>query len=182
MNTGGKNYDETKGVIAQMPCIIPNNIRRKSRSPLSRSNRRKPISLDMIKGFAMILFVALVCLARASGQEPHQHQHDATEKLGQVRFPISCNPDAQQKFNRALALLHSFQYVEAEGAFTEITASEPDCAMAWWGEAMSMYHPLWLPPTSAELHKGREAIERARTANAKDTARKRLHCGARDIL
>ena len=133
--------------------------------------------MDTSKVLRFILITALVSVGVVSAQEAHQHQHDAPEKLGQVSFPVSCNNVAQQKFNRALALLHSFQYVEAELAFTEIRASEPNCAMAWWGEAMSMYHPLWLPPTTAELQKGREAIEKARTANAK-TQRERDYIAA----
>jgi tetratricopeptide (TPR) repeat protein len=137
--------------------------------------------MDTSKVLRVILVTALISVRAASAQEPHQHQHDATEKLGQVSFPISCPPAAQQKFNRALALLHSFQYVEAELAFTEITASDPDCAMAWWGAAMSLYHPLWAPPTPAELQKGREALGRARTANAK-TQRERDYIAALDTF
>ena len=113
------------------------------------------------KVLRFILLTALISVGVASAQEPHQHQHDATEKLGQVSFTISCNPAAQQKFNRALALLHSFQYVEAEQAFTEIRASDPGCAMAYWGIAMSNYHPIWAPPTPAELEKGRAAVAKA---------------------
>src|ERR1044071_7767566 len=119
--------------------------------------------MDASKVLRFILLTALISVSVASAQEHHQHQHDATEKLGQVSFPVSCHPVAQQKFNRALALLHSFQYVEAELAFNEITASDPDCAMAWWGAAMSLYHPLWAPPTPAELQNGQEAVARART-------------------
>ena len=133
--------------------------------------------MDTGKVLRVVLLTALINVMVASAQEPHQHQHDATEKLGQVSFPISCRPAAQQKFNRASALLHSFQYVEAELAFAEITASEPNCAMAWWGQAMSLYHPLWAPPTPAELQKGQEAIGRARTAGAK-TQRERDYIAA----
>jgi Tfp pilus assembly protein PilF len=128
--------------------------------------------MDISKILRFVLLTAIVSVRAISGQEPHQHQHDATEKLGRVSFPVSCQPAAQQKFNRALALLHSFQYVDAELAFTEIRASDPTCAMAWWGEAMSAYHPLWQPPTPAELRKGQEAVGKAGAANAK-TARER---------
>jgi hypothetical protein len=129
------------------------------------------------KILTFVFLTALIGVRVASAQESHQHQHDATEKLGQVSFPISCKAAAQQKFNRALALLHSFQYVEANLAFTEITASDPDCAMAWWGKAMTRYHPLWMPPTPAELQKGREAVERARAAGA-GTQRERDYIAA----
>jgi hypothetical protein len=132
------------------------------------------------KVFRFVFLTALVSVSlefAAGAQESHQHQHDSAEKLGKVNFPISCKPAAQLKFGRALALLHSFQYVEAEPAFAEIRESDPNCAMSWWGEAMSMYHPLWVPPTPAELQKGRGAIERARAANAK-TQRERDYIAA----
>src|SRR5262245_37309656 len=127
-------------------------------------------SMGACKVLRFALLTVLVGVRAVSAQEPHQHQHDAEEKLGQVNFHVSCKPDAQRKFNRALALLHSLQYVDAESAFAEIRAGEPGCAMAWWGEAMSVYHPLWMPPTPAELRKGQEAVGRARAANAR-TAR-----------
>ncbi len=109
---------------------------------------------------AALMFAAVV---RAQDHQ-HDHQHDTSEKLGQVSFPVSCQAATQPQFNRALALLHSFQYVEAGQAFAEIAAREPSCAMAEWGVAMSRYHPLWALPTAAELNSGREAIERAQAA------------------
>lgn len=85
------------------------------------------------------------------------HQHGVPERLGDVSFPVSCNPDAQRPFNRAIALLHSFAYVAAEQAFREIAQKDPHCAMAYWGLAMVHYHPVWspaLPPESFERAQG----------------------------
>ena len=121
--------------------------------------------MNISRGLKCTVLAALISVVTTNAQEPHQHEHDATEKLGRVSFPISCHPAAQPRFNRALALLHSFQYVEAGQAFAEITAGEPECAMAWWGEAMSLYHPLWVPPTPAELQKGWMVVEKARAAS-----------------
>jgi hypothetical protein len=103
-----------------------------------------------------------LCAFSASAQEKHQHdhQHDPGERLGKVSFPVSC-AKVQDDFNRAVALLHSFWYAEAEKAFTDITKKEPQCAMAYWGIAMSNYHPIWAPPTPAELNRGRAAVEKA---------------------
>ncbi|MEW6129571.1 MAG: hypothetical protein AB1757_21200 [Acidobacteriota bacterium] len=137
--------------------------------------------MNAIGVLRLILLIVFFNVALVSAQEHHQHQHEPTEKLGRVNFSISCEPGAQQKFNRALALLHSFQYPDAEMTFAEITAADPNCAMAWWGVAMSLYHPLWLPPTPAELRKGQQAIERAKAANPK-TARERDYIVALDIF
>ncbi len=68
-------------------------------------------------------------------------------------------------FNLAMALLHSFEYDEAEKVFTKIIDQEPGCAMAYWGVAMCNYHPLWAPPGPAELAKGAKVIELAESLN-----------------
>ncbi len=115
--------------------------------------------------------------ARAQEMHPHTHTHDKSEKLGQVRFPVSCNPVSQKKFNRATALLHSFWYEEAEKAYADIGREDPKCAMAYWGVAMSLYHPIWAPATAAELKKGWEAVENAKSAGAK-TQRERDYIAA----
>jgi tetratricopeptide (TPR) repeat protein len=100
-------------------------------------------------------------------QAQEMHRHDPTEKLGQVNFPVTCSAAAQKQFNRAMALQHSFQYQEAEEAFSEVSATDPSCAMCYWGVAMSNYHPLWTPPTADELRKGTAAIERAKSLGAR---------------
>ena len=61
-------------------------------------------------------------------------------------FATSCSPQAQARFNRAVALLHSFAYSESEKAFREVLTTDPSCAMARWGVAMTYYHQLWEPP------------------------------------
>jgi tetratricopeptide (TPR) repeat protein len=125
--------------------------------------------MKLIKLFAIASFAALFCASLISAQEAsrHQHHHDASEKLGQVNFPIPCSQEAQKQFNRAAALLHSFWYEEAEKAFTEVTMIEPGCAMGYWGIAMSNYHPIWAPPNPAELKRGWAAVEKAKSADAK---------------
>jgi hypothetical protein len=96
-----------------------------------------------------------------------QHQHRAPEKLGTVSFPVSCNPQVQAKFNRAVALLHSFTYDPAAEAFTEVVRLDSDCAMAHWGIAMSYYHQLWQPPLPGDaVQKGRAELEQAQKGKA----------------
>src|SRR5882757_5568537 len=85
------------------------------------------------------------------------------KRFGSVAFAISCSKKAGNDFNLAVALLHSFEYDEAEKAFAKIITEEPGCAMAYWGVAMCNYHPLWAPPNQLELKKGAKAIEIARS-------------------
>ena len=103
------------------------------------------------------------------------------EKLGTVVFPVSCSPAASQQFARAVALLHSFWYEEAVKAFTEVTVTDPSCAMGFWGVAMSMYYPLWYPPSEATLKSGLTALDRGKAAGAK-TQRERDYLAAIDAF
>jgi len=80
------------------------------------------------------------------------------KQLGTVSFETSCSPQVREEFNLAMALLHSFEYDEAEKAFAAIIHKEPGCAMAYWGVAMSNFHPLWAPPAREEFEKGRKAV------------------------
>ena len=94
--------------------------------------------------------------------EPH-HDHPAPEKLGSVRFSTSCAPSVRPRFDRAVALLHSFAYALSRKAFADVAQTDPRCAMALWGEAMTHYHQLWEPPvdSDAEQREGADEIRRA---------------------
>jgi tetratricopeptide (TPR) repeat protein len=89
------------------------------------------------------------------------------EQLGDVRFATSCSPSAQQQFNRAVAILHSFWYDEAVKAFTAVTETDVACAMGYWGVAMSYWYPLWYPPEEAALKAGARAVAKAQQIGAK---------------
>ena len=102
-----------------------------------------------------------------SAQETHPHKHEMGEQVGKVNFKVSCNAKTQGQFNLAVAWLHSFEYEEAERAFTQIAAADPQCGMAYWGIAMTNYHQLWIPPTPDELKKGTAAVEKANLAGAR---------------
>lgn len=75
-------------------------------------------------------------------------------QFGDVSFSESCSYETRETFNLAISLLHSFEYIEAEKAFVQVIDVNPDCAMAYWGVAMSIYHGLWAPPEQAVLEKG----------------------------
>jgi tetratricopeptide (TPR) repeat protein len=94
-------------------------------------------------------------------------QEKAMEKLGRVQFPVSCTAAAQTQFDQALGALHSFWYEEALRMFTAVTETDPGCAMGYWGIAMSIYYPLWVPPSQATLQKGINAIEKAKSIGTK---------------
>ncbi|WP_282044486.1 hypothetical protein [Winogradskyella flava] len=86
-----------------------------------------------------------------------------TEQFGDVSFSLDCNYEIRETFDLAISLLHSFEYAEAEKAFVKVIDTDPECAMAYWGVAMSIYHSLWAPPGPKELEKGLRLIEIAQT-------------------
>jgi len=95
----------------------------------------------------------------------------------EVNFAISCSPTAQKSFNHAAWTLHSFWYPEALQGFSNIAKAEPDCAMAYWGVAMSHWYPLWYPPSEAALKAGLEAVAKADAAGPK-TEREKAYVAA----
>jgi tetratricopeptide (TPR) repeat protein len=112
---------------------------------------------------AGLFALALLASPVAGGaQEAHDHSGMVpAEKLGTVHFPVASGPQVQRDFDRAVALLHSFQYEEAERAFTRLAGDDPKFAMAYWGIAMCNYHPIWGPVTRADFERGRAAAEQA---------------------
>jgi hypothetical protein len=119
---------------------------------------------------ALIAVTVVSCLAgwpAAAQEEAHTHQHAEAEVLGRVHFPVTCSPKVQPAFDRAAALLHSFGYELAREAFAAVAAQDPACGMARWGVAMTYYHPIWAPPTPAELAAGRAAAEEAARLGAR---------------
>ncbi|MGH9528698.1 MAG: tetratricopeptide repeat protein [Terriglobales bacterium] len=128
--------------------------------------------------------LAIVCACQViaiCSAAQHEQGGIEPEKLGRVNFPISCQPAVQPQFNRAVALLHSFGYQKAADAFAAIAESDPACAMASWGVAMTHYKPLWEAPTPMDLKQGLASIETAKSIGAK-TERERDYIVALEIF
>jgi hypothetical protein len=114
--------------------------------------------------FSLVTFAA--CSLALFADDSHSHLAPG-EKLGSVSFPISCASGLQKPFERGVALLHSFEYESAEDQFKEVAKQDPGCAMAAWGQAMSLYHQLWAAPTKANLQHGRELLAKAQELKPK---------------
>jgi tetratricopeptide (TPR) repeat protein len=116
--------------------------------------------------------IALISLPIAS-----QADTPAGEQLGKVSFSVSCSPSVRAPFNRGAALLHDFWYDEARPQFERIAKSDPGCAMAHWGIAMSLYHQIWDRPDEQTMARGWKEMQAARVHPAK-TAREREYVAA----
>lgn len=121
--------------------------------------------------------VALLSFASSVPAQEHDHSHVAPETLGVVHFPTSCR-GVDAEFTRAVALLHSFGYQEARREFEAVLAKDPACAMAYWGIAMTWWHPIWAPPSGSDLAAGAAASERAVELAANKPARERGYIDA----
>lgn len=134
--------------------------------------------LSIVRRVSLALLLAgLASTVRAHEQEAHHRGEVNLEQVGHVAFPVSCRPDQQKRFEQAVAVLHSFWYEQSERLFREILEADPSCAIALWGVAMSLYHPLWQPPDTASLKLGVEAVAQATRIGAK-TERERDYIAA----
>ena len=126
-----------------------------------------------------LMLIAAICTAFGTPTAQHEHEHPAgnADKLGKVNFPVSCDPAVQPQFNSAVAMLHSFWYEKASDTFAGVSEKDPACGMAYWGIAMTHYHPIWEAPSPADLKAGVGAIEKAESVGAK-TQRERDYIAA----
>ncbi|MCK5703497.1 MAG: hypothetical protein KAI29_20205, partial [Cyclobacteriaceae bacterium] len=83
-------------------------------------------------------------------------------QFGEVSFSLSCSYKTVKTFDLAISLLHSFEYEEAEKAFVQVIDTDPNCAMAYWGVAMSISHSLWYQADLSYLEKGSKLLEIAK--------------------
>jgi tetratricopeptide (TPR) repeat protein len=126
------------------------------------------------------LFVTTIALlASTVGHAQAEHHHQSPETLGSVIFNTSCSTTVQPQFNRAVALMHSFQFRNAIEAFDAILVSDPSCATAYWGIALSNWGNPFAAglKSTAQLEHGLKAIQQARVSPAK-TERERAYVEA----
>ena len=109
------------------------------------------------------------------------HDHGEEHQHGEVNFPISCNEQAQERFETGLAHLHHMMYEQARPEFKVAAEADPDCAMAYWGIAMSSFQPLWHPTTDEGMKRGKEAVKRAKELGA-PTEREQKYIAAVDAF
>lgn len=113
------------------------------------------------------LFLLTTLTVAVSAAAQHSTMHDdqpvnADDAVGAVDFRANCDDSVGADFDRALGLMHHMMYVQARAAFDEIAQTDPDCAMAHWGVATTLFQPLWSTvPSADDIARGREAIQRA---------------------
>jgi hypothetical protein len=117
----------------------------------------------MILRMTSLVTFATILASTAAGQQHDDHGSGAGEHLGRVHFVTTCSPTVSGRFDRAVALLHSFEFGSAIAGFHEVLAADSTCALAYWGIALSQ----WSNPMAAGkkpaafLEQGQQAAQTA---------------------
>ena len=119
------------------------------------------------------LFLLLTPVLAKQEQSPMGHLHG----VGHVHMDVSCSPSVSADFDFALALLHNFWYARALEAFNKVIQADPQCAMAYWGAAMTYNHPFWNAPTPEDESAAGDLVQKGMQASKK-TAREMMYLDA----
>jgi tetratricopeptide (TPR) repeat protein len=96
--------------------------------------------------------------------------------LGNLHRPVTTRtPDAQKFFDQGLTLVYGFNHAEAVRSFREAARLDPDCAMAYWGQALALAPNINEPAIPADRERAayeaiQEALKRKAHASAKEAA------------
>jgi tetratricopeptide (TPR) repeat protein len=115
--------------------------------------------------------LSIACVAQPA------HSTGTEKQLGKVHFETSCKPAAQKLFDRGMLYQHSFWYSAAKRTFEDVLKADPDCAIAYWGIALSYLYNPHAPPPKENLAPGLEAVKKGQASGAK-TPREREYIDA----
>jgi tetratricopeptide (TPR) repeat protein len=112
-----------------------------------------------------LLAMGLAVSHSALAEPAHMHDNSTVstgQNIGTVDFRVSCDAAVRADFDRALGLMHHMMYVQARSAFEAVAQADPECAMAYWGMATTLFQPLWgTRPSEEELERGWRKIQKA---------------------
>lgn len=119
-----------------------------------------------MKTFLLAILILASPSLLVADDEGHHHEDLNEMQVGTVHFQSSCSEQVQKPIERGVAMLHSFWYEEAEKQFQQIEKDDPQCAIARWGVAMSLWHQLWNRPDLAVLQRGGAELKQARSMHS----------------
>jgi hypothetical protein len=103
----------------------------------------------------------------AQTEDHSQHTGTASSGVGTVSFETSCAPAVKAPFNHAVAELHSFWFPEARAGFEGVLKTDPACAIAYWGIALTHWGNPFAGLRSAQaIAAGKAAIEKGQTTGS----------------
>jgi hypothetical protein len=128
-----------------------------------------------------LAFAAAIALAAPAATAQNTTPDTADQQLGTVHFATSCNEAAQRRFDRAMRYQHSFWYRASKEIFEETLNADPDCGIAHWGIALSLWNNPHNPPPAPNLALALAAIQKAKAVGAK-SERERDYIDALAVL
>src|SRR5271154_828641 len=128
-----------------------------------------------------LIAATVTCAAMLGCLAPSLAQENADQKLGTVHFETSCNETAQRRFDRAMRYQHSFWYTASREIYEETLKADPECAIAYWGIALSYLNNPHGAIPAPNLPLGLAAIEKAKATGAK-TQRERDYIDALAVM
>src|SRR5215467_8224958 len=132
----------------------------------------------MIKAsLATAATIAATVAAGMSAAPPAFGQEESDQRLGRVHFQTSCNETAQRRFDRGMRYQHSFWYRQSKTIFEEVLNADAECAIAYWGIALSLLYNPHAPPPPENLPLGLAALQKGKALGAK-TERERDYIDA----
>src|SRR5258708_39857928 len=126
-----------------------------------------------------LTIIAVVAMAGAFGQSAVAAA--LSQDLGKVHFETSCKPDAQQQFDQAMLYQHSFWYRASQKTFEDALKADPECAIAYWGIALSLLYNPHVAPPAKNLAEGAAALAKGKALSAK-TQRERDYIDALNVM
>jgi tetratricopeptide (TPR) repeat protein len=149
-----------------------------------RSRTAQILPGNIMNTVTTLITIIIAALAGAAGaQSQGQPASSPPEQIGNVHFPTSCSPAVERQFDRAMTLLHSFWAKDAIAGFNGVLQQDPDCAIAYWGIAMSLQqNPLTAQqPISQAAQDALAGLDKAKSIGAK-TQRERDYLAAIDLI
>lgn len=157
------------------------------RFPLMRRyDRDRDSTARFARGAVVFLLLGAALIVGLPGSLADEVQSGAPQHPGHVagisHFPVSGSEQAQVAFDRAVTLLHHMTYPQAREAFERVAVIDPQCAMAHWGIAMTLFQPLWpTRPRPEALQRGWDEVQKARALQP-PTERERLFVAAAEAF
>jgi hypothetical protein len=95
--------------------------------------------------------------------------------LGNLHSPVTTKSrEAQRYFDQGLTLVYGFNHAEAVRSFREAARLDPNCAMAYWGQALALAPNINDPAIGPDREKqGYDAMQEALRRKARASARER---------
>jgi tetratricopeptide (TPR) repeat protein len=147
---------------------------------------------------AAFVLIAVPCMSgHAFAQTPPVHVHyvkppgydqapapgqplaPRLQNLGVHQFPVTTKSARAQRFiNQGMNLAFGFNHAEAGRAFAEAARLDPQCAMAFWGQALVLGPNINAAMTPDDEPRARELVQKAMALKPRASQRERAYIDA----